>query len=392
MTKANPTIETLAAGRAGALFADFKFGPRIALAPPDETGAAATGTGDAPAGDGTTGAADSGTADAGKTADTGTIAQAGNPTGDQAAQDAAAVAAAAAAGTPAAGTDGKAPEGDKPTGKAPDAAAAAGDWRAQMAGGDPEALKRLERFTDPSAVLKSFRELEKKLSSGDVVKKLAPDAKPEEIAAWRKENGIPESEKGYIEAFKSDDGLVLSDEDKPIVEEIATAALAGNMTPDQFSGVVKKYYEIQEAQAIARNDADVAYKQKSDDVLREVWGADYRPNINAVNNLIAGWPGDLATAVLQARTPDGRVIGNDPDFVRQLASISRELNPVPMVVPNNGADPVQAGEARLAELKGWMAAPANSAEHKKYWGDPKVQEEYRTILEGLDKMKARGAA
>jgi hypothetical protein len=46
-----------------------------------------------------------------------------------------------------------------------------------------------------------------------------------------------------------------------------------------------KYYEIQDKQRQAQEDADVAFKLESEDALRKDWqGPDFRRNLTAVNN------------------------------------------------------------------------------------------------------------
>lgn len=292
--------------------------------------------------------------------------------------DAAALAAADAAKGADAGKDGKAD--------------ATPDWRVRMAGEDKDALKRLGRFTDEGQFFKSYRALEQKLSSGEVVKKLAPDASAEEVATWRKENGIPEKPEAYVEGFKSPKGIVLSEADKPIVGEIAAAALDGNVPPEAFNKIVEKYYEVQEAQAAAQAEADATYKQQAEDTLRGLWqGAEYRQNLVAVQNLMAGWPEGLAAQVLAGRDADGRKLGDNPAFIQQLAALQRELNPMAALVPAGSSDPGKAGQARLDEIKGWMGAPRNSPESKKYWNDEKVQAEYRDLLTAQEKIKGRAA-
>ena len=70
------------------------------------------------------------------------------------------------------------------------------DWRSKMAGGDAKEAKRLERFASPKEVFKSYRAFETRLSSGELKSAMPKDAKPENLTAWRAENGIPEDIKG----------------------------------------------------------------------------------------------------------------------------------------------------------------------------------------------------
>jgi len=264
---------------------------------------------------------------------------------------------------------------------APVETAVAPDWRTRLAGDDKDALKRLARFPDEAALYKSYRALEQRLSSGELKKPLADNASPEDVAAWRRDHGLPESQEGYLDALQLPDGVVLGEADRPVVREFAAAALDGHVAPEQFNRMVAKYYEIQDAQRIAREDADAAFKQTAESELRAEWqGAAFRQNLNAIQNLMAGWPEGLAVRVLAGRSPDGRKLGDDPAFVRQLASLARELNPPASLVPGGASDPSKGLNDRLSEIKGWMSAARGTPAHGRYWNDEKVQAEYRDLI------------
>jgi hypothetical protein len=272
--------------------------------------------------------------------------------------------------------------------KAADKGADAPDWRAQMAGGDADAAKRLARFTDPAMVYKSLRSLEAKLSSGEYKKPLAENATAEEKATWRKENGLPEKAEAYVEGIALPNGLVIGEAEKPVVSELAAVAHESNLDPKAFNGLVAKYYEIQDKQRQAQEDADVAFKLESEDVLRKDWqGPDFRRNLTAVNNLISTWPEGLASAVLAGRDPNGRKLGDNPAFIRQLATLALELNPAATLVPAGTTDPGKNVQARIAEIRG-----ISRNEPDKYNGDKAMQAELRELIEADLKMQKRGKA
>ncbi len=238
--------------------------------------------------------------------------------------------------------------GDKGTDKSADPP----DWRVQMAGGDADAAKRLARFTDPSMVFKSLRSLEAKLSSGEYKKPLAENATPEEKATWRKENGLPEKPEAYVEGLALPSGLVIGEAEKPVVSELAAVAHESNLDPKAFNGLVSKYYEIQDKQRQAQEDADVAFKLESEEALRKDWvGPDFRRNLTAVNNLMATWPEGLAQALLAGRDPNGRKFGDNPSLIRTIASLALELNPAATLVPAGTTDPGKSVDGRLNEIR-----------------------------------------
>lgn len=271
------------------------------------------------------------------------------------------------------------------------------NWRdtfgEQIAPGDAAFRKRLDRFTAPYDVGKSWRALEQRQSSGELKSQLPKEATPEQTAQWRKDNGIPEKPEGYLEKLTLPDGMVLGADDKPIVTEFAAAAHEHNISPAALSGLVSQYYKIQDAQALRQQEADGKFKQESDDGLRNEWGADYRANINAVGNLLARMPAGFDAHFLGARIlaptkeDPGRTVslGNHPAFIKWAASMEREINPVATLLPSRGGDPAQGVNDRLAEIR-----KVRSENPDAYDQDKKLQAEELKLLEARDKMAARG--
>jgi len=296
---------------------------------------------------------------------------------------AAAVTPPAGSGTIVDGADAGNPAADgKPAAKAADGAA---DWRTEFAGEDAEALKRLARFPDKQAMWKSYRAMEQRMSSGELKKALPEGASPEELATYRKENGLPDKPEAYVEKLELPNGVVIGEADKPVVASFAEAALAGNVDPKAFNGLVAKYYEMQDKQRVEMENADAAFKQSSEDALRAEWqGADYRQNLTAIQNMMAGWPEGLATRVLAGRTPDGRKLGDDPVFVRQLAVLSRELNPAATLVPVGTTNPAKGVTDELASIRQMRRENPD-----KYEADKQLQARELELIDADLKMKRR---
>lgn len=270
---------------------------------------------------------------------------------------------------------------------ADDKGATATDWRARMAGDDAAFLKRLARFPDEATFAKSFRSLEQKLSSGEYRKPLAENATPEEKATWRKENGLPEKADEYVDKLALPNGLVIGEAEKPVVAELAAVAHESNLDPKAFNGLVAKYYEIQDKQRQAQEDADAAFKLESEDALRKDWqGPDFRRNLTAVNNLIATWPEGLASRVLAGRDPDGRKLGDNPAFIKQLAALAVELNPTSTLVPAGTTDP---GKTVATELEAIRELRRNDP--NKYEADKKLQARELELLDAQLKLTKRVA-
>lgn len=318
---------------------------------------------------------------------------AANPDVDLAQQDATVTKTDDAAAAPA---DAKAADAKKPDApaaaadKGVDDAKPADDWRVRLANGDEKELKRLGRFATEADVYKAYRELENKLKSGEMKKGLPKDATPEDIAQWRKENGIPEAPDKYDLTFEN--GLVIGEEDKPYIDKFVTKMHGENATPAQVKAAVASYYEIMGEQQQAIAEADAQFKDSSLELLREEWGGDYKKNLNAVNGLISSMPDEVRAYFETARTADGKVLGNDPEVVKWLAQTAFEINPAATVMPNSMSNPGAGITDEITSIEK-MVGDRDSD----YWrgakeanGNTKMQNRYAELIAARDKIAARG--
>jgi len=252
------------------------------------------------------------------------------------------------------------------------------DWQQKLAGDDKEALKTLSRFTDPTALFKSYEAMRAKMASGELKAPLAKDAKPEEVAAWRKANGIPEAPDKY--ELKLEDGLVIGEPDKPLVDEYLKVAHALNQTPEQASANVGWYLQMQRQQEEVLTENNLKARSACEEELRAEWGQEYKANLNAIGSLLDGAPEGVKATVLSAKTIDGTNALNQPNVMRWLASLSREINPVATIVGIGGATP-QGLEDRKAAIETMMRENREA-----YNKDEKVQQEYRDIITRLERL------
>jgi hypothetical protein len=264
-----------------------------------------------------------------------------------------------------------------------------------LAGGDEKTLQRLGRFTDPDQIWKAYRELENRMHTGQLKPVLAKDAKPEEVAQWRKDMGIPEKPEGYT----APEGLVIGDDQKDAITAFQATAHALNYTPQQYQDTLKWWYEAQDAQAEKQAENDAAVARATQDALRGEWqGHEYRANMNAVHSLLDKAPTvaledgskvPLKDLILGARLPNGIPIGSSPEALKWLAQVAREIDPAATVVPGVGANQPQAIADEINNLKVLMAN-----KQSEYWKGPKAethQARYRELIDAQAKLKARGA-
>jgi hypothetical protein len=360
---------------------------------PEAGAGAGGGDGGAGGGSGAPGGAGSGAGAAG-----GAGGAAGGAVSSPAAGGAAAAGAASAgAGGAAGGAAGEslAAGGVADPSKAAAAAAPAGpkgdwpaDWREKAAGEDKAFLGILKRYTDPVAALGWTRSQALKISAGELRPTLKADATPEEIADYRKANGVPEKAEGYLKEMKLPDGLVAGEGDKSLLESFAERALAKNVPQEAFNDMVGWFFETQQQVEAAKLERDQDYRLEAEHELVQRMGADFKPNMNALGAFWKGQPEGIADLVLGARTADGRLLGNTPEVAAWVAGIARELNPAATLLPPGGEMGAKGIDARIAEIEGQMYIDGKP--NPNYFSGP-MEKEYRGLLDARDRMKQRAA-
>lgn len=269
--------------------------------------------------------------------------------------------------------------GDPP--KDPPGATWPDNWRELKANGDEKMLKRLQRYASPSAAIDALFEAQTRISKGDLLPTLKENPTPEEVADYRAAHGIPTEPTGY--EINLPNGLVVGEADKPLVDEFLAKAHASNMHPAQVNETLGWYFDRAEQARVAQEERDTEARMATEDTLRAEFGQDYRVNVKIAHDMLAQAPGELKTKLLAGRLADGTLIGNDPDVIRWLTGLSRELNPIGTVVPGSGTNAVQAVETEMAGLKKMMGDHSSE-----YWKGPmaaKNQARYKQLVEAVQK-------
>jgi hypothetical protein len=260
-------------------------------------------------------------------------------------------------------------------------------WREDLAGGDKAFRKTLDRFESPAALAKAYKELTARLSSGDLKATKPPpaNATPEQIAAWRAEQGLPQNAAAYVDGLHLSDGTVTGEAEKALLASFAEEAMKGRWTADQYNQAVRWYFDLQDRLAAQRDQADAAFKHEAlADLVRE-WGHDYATNRNAVAQFFdRSFPADFKEALLTARLPDGRLLANHETFNKAILEVAKSINPSGAMLPNASGSGLSNVESRIAEIeRKYMRAPHGSDLWKSYWtGDAgaRMQQEYRGLL------------
>lgn len=197
------------------------------------------------------------------------------------------------------------------------------EWRKTIT--DPKLAKEANRYASPADMVKALAETKSAL--GGRIKVPGKDAKPEELAAFRKAlapimGEVPEKPEGY--KFVRPEHIPEAAYNDPAVQgRIKTVAAdlhAAGFSQGQVDTMMGVYWKLErEAQeAIQRDDEKAVADAEAQ--LRKEWGGDYEGNIKiGVALLERLGMSELADVELKS----GRTLGQQPQFMKMLAELGR---------------------------------------------------------------------
>lgn len=252
--------------------------------------------------------------------------------------------------------------------------AAAPDWREAIV--EPRLREFAGRFAGPGDAVKAAFDLRQKLSNAVVVP--GEEASSEDIAAFRRRLGVPDSPDGY--AFRAPEGAAPNDADRAFQAEIARLFHAAGVTPTQAEQLNEGWNCLAEASREARQAADNGAREAAESQLRRQWGAEFERNralaARAVARFHRGDPNELLDLALEG----GTVLGSLPSFVRFAASVGRALAEDEVHLGGAGGAGASAKE-RLDEIHSWQFAddPAQRERYRSQEVQAELKELYRSL-------------
>lgn len=293
-------------------------------------------------------------------------------------------------GAAGAGEAGKGGAGDQgAAGKAGDGDAGKGaqptwpdDWRQRYAADDVKKMERLSRYASPAAAFDALLSLQSKIGAGELRSNLPKNATPEQITAWRADNGIPETPDKYDLAE-----VAVVAEDKPMIDAFLTQLHKANAPAGVAKEAVKWYYEETARRTEQIREKDLAASTACEDALRAEWGGEYRANMNMTEGLLETMPQAVRDLFKTGRLGDGSPLMANPAVRKALTAWAREINPVTTVVPNAGANIGSAIDDEITKIEKLMAHPESE-----YWkgpGSEKMQARYRELVGAKERLKEK---
>lgn len=200
-------------------------------------------------------------------------------------------------------------------------------------------------------VLKSYGELEKKI--GQRVQPPGENAKPEDVAAWRKITGAPE---------KPDDYKIEKPADMPpelwndgLAKGFAELAHKHALPPSAVQEIAK-WWNAQQSelygQAIGQAEAQAAQQIEA---LKGEWGESFGPNVQAASRI----------AKLANLPIDDPSIGDNPAVIRALHAVSLLVSEDKQM-PASGGGPVLTYDQQADDIQQNPANPLYADYHGKF--------------------------
>jgi len=220
---------------------------------------------------------------------------------------------------------------------------------------DDSSLRRsAEKFKEPGDLLKSYVELERRLSKS--VTPPGPDATPDEIMAYRKRVGIPDTHDGY--RFELPAGSEGSPLDEDFQKAMAAAFHDTGITLEQAKALNTAFNvfsgSLQERTAADNLRLHQQAADQAETQLREEWGRDFNLNARYAHTACTKFfPEDLAEIELK----DGSLLGSHPAFLRGLSEIGKRATEGGMELGRM----MDASGTNLMELADHLRAKRNEA-------------------------------
>lgn len=217
------------------------------------------------------------------------------------------------------------------------------DWATRMASaipapkGEKEAKAHAERVaaffktrSNPGDVLKAAFGADSKISEltasmKGMVKLPGKDAKPEDVAAFRKVKGVPETADKY--AVYRPDGYEPTEADTEAEKTFLEAAHGMHLGQSEVDALLKTHYAIighQQRQQVER--AKAAGEAAIED-LRAEYGRDYKANIALADRWLATHlaedMGEDWKGLMGLRFGDGTALGEKPGFVKAIVRLAK---------------------------------------------------------------------
>jgi len=240
---------------------------------------------------------------------------------------------------------------------------------AVVVAGDPQLMGRIERIIDHTISSEQLQAVQKELRE---IRLAADERQKKSVMALLRSTG-----EGSPEWYGRIHELL-----KSFPEALSEAILSSRYDGSgdgicNDAAVLRALHQVS-SEAILATDDERDEAAAIADCKRE-WGARYDYLAARVRGYYRDMPATVMDAMLDARDSTGHLLRCNPSVLKWM--LTQEMRGAAAGASRGGPAPDQGAinSTRMAEIGRWMGAPKGSADHKRYWDDPNVQNEFREL-------------
>ena len=253
------------------------------------------------------------------------------------------------------------------------------DWRAAIAGDDPNKLARLQRYTTIDDWNDSAFQAHEKLRKGEISTGLPENPSDEQLREYREANNVP-LDGNYFDNIHLEEGLQLTETDREMFEPVYAIAHELNIPQEGMSAMTNALLIARENVFESMRTQDGVDTQNFTAMAKENWGGDYDTNMARADNLLNRLPEAVREELKAGRLADGKAITSSLEVMNWLVGIDRELNPLGGM-PADGGNVYQTALDIIKESEERM-----KNDRANWYKDTEAQKRYMAALEQRDKF------
>lgn len=194
------------------------------------------------------------------------------------------------------------------------------NWRELIQ--DEKLRKHAERFTTPDALVQANVDFRQKVSKAVVLP--GKNASDEDVSAFRKAIGVPDSEDGY-DFPQAADGQELPEETIAAQKEWGKLFQDNNVSKTAARNILNAYEQFKVSEAEARLKADEEFAEETREYLKSQWKDEYDKNLVIASKAGEQIFGEMYEDVKKLETKDGKFIMDHPAIAMAFAKLGREM-------------------------------------------------------------------
>lgn len=242
----------------------------------------------------------------------------------------------------------------------------------------------LAKFSEPSALYKSYESLQSMLGSQNKVPVLNPTSTPEEIALYREKMGVPTDAKGYELKLPAK----LDNKDVPTdlmpqasLDKWAERFHKANIPKAVAAELVSEYLRESLTAVDGINNGMAEARQQAETALKTDWGQNYTKNLALAERAAA------AVGLTKEMVANDPALANNPNFIRAMVKVGAMMGEDSAAGARGTQPSIANPDVRLAEIRSQMMTKGynkNSPVHAS------LMQEMQTLIGQKEKGAGRG--